>query len=227
MHLFTYNWVDGYAPGGSLVFDEAGNLYGGTPWGGANDTGIAFRLSQNQNGGWVEKILYTFYWGKKVNGSGAATLVFDGAGNLYGTAVSGGALGWGAAFELSPSADGTWTQTVLHSFYPNPTDGGVPNGSLILDGAGNLYGTTRYGGSGKYWCLFWNGGNDAASCGTVYELTPAGNGVWNESILFNFGAWTDGWMPTAGVIRDAAGNLYGTTPLQGSGDGGIVFEVTP
>jgi uncharacterized repeat protein (TIGR03803 family) len=227
LHLFSYNFIDGYAPTGSLVLDEAGNLYGGTPAGGTYDTGIAFRLSPNANGGWAEKVLYTFYWGKGVTGSGPATLIRDAAGNLYGTAIYGGASGWGAVFELSPAAGGTWTQTVLHSFTPSPLDGIEPNPNLIFDNAGNLYGATQYGGSGKYWCLTWGGGNEAASCGTVFELAPAGNGAWNETILYNFGAWTDGWLPNSGVIRDAAGNLYGTTILKGSAGGGIVFEITP
>ncbi len=227
LHLFSLNYVDGYAPAGSLIFDGEGNLYGGTPSGGAYYTGIAFRLSQNQNGGWVEDILYTFYWGKGVNGSGPATLIRDGAGNLYGTAAYGGAFNWGAAFELSPSSGTSYTQTILHSFYPDTFDGGVPNPSLTFDDAGNLYGATQYGGSGKYWCLAWGGGNDLASCGTVFKLTPAGDGSWSETILYNFGSSTDGWVPNAGVIRDASGNLYGTTPLKGNADGGIVFQITP
>lgn len=227
LHLFSFNYIDGYAPTGSLVFDEAGNLYGGTPAGGTYDTGIAFRLSPVANGGWMEKVLYTFYWGKGVNGSGPATLIRDAAGNLYGTAIYGGASGWGAVFELSPAAGGTWTQTVLHSFYPNTLDGGEPNPNLIFDNAGNLYGATQYGGSGQYSCLTWGGGNESASCGTVFELIPAGNGVWNESILYNFGSWTDGWLPNSGVIRDAAGNLYGTTILKGTAGGGVVFEIKP
>ena len=223
LHRFNYNGTDGYFPYGSLVFDAAGNLYGGTYDGGTYYDGIAFELTPNNRGGWTEKILYSFYWGKGVNGGGPGGLIFDAAGNLYGTTAAGGASNWGAVFELSPSAGGTWTQTILHSFYPNVTDGGVVNDGLVFDAAGNLYGTTRYGGAGTVTCIAWGGGNNTASCGTVFELTLAGS----ESILHNFGNGTDGEIPNGALIRDAAGNLYGTSRLGGTGTTGMAFEITP
>src|SRR5262249_38091842 len=144
------------------------------------------------------------------DGSGpSGGLVLDAAGNLYGTSLSGGNQqgqclsigGCGVVFELTPNQGGTWTQTTIHTF--NVGSGGIqPHSQLLLDSAGNLYGTTIYGG---------NGCGGFYSCGTVYELSPAGNGVWTETILYNFEGGTDGNYPQAGLIFDSAGNLYGTT----------------
>ena len=162
---------------------------------------------------WPEKVLFSF---NGTDGSGpTADLIFDAAGNLYGTA-GGGEYGAGTVFELTPTAGGGWTETVLHNF-GNGTDGAYPSGGLVFDAAGNLYGTTPDGGT--YSC-FGGGG-----CGTVFELTPAAGGSWTEQVLHNFNGVTDGYQPVAGLIFDAAGNLYGTTA--GGGPGGTVFELTP
>jgi uncharacterized repeat protein (TIGR03803 family) len=150
------------------------------------------------------------------------SLIFDAAGDLYGTSTGGGGNGY--VFELTPNGDGTWALSLLHSFFKNGTDGLHPYGSLILDAAGNLYGTTALGGSGA--CA-------GDGCGTVFELTPAGGGNWTETILHSFdNDGTDGYYPYAGMIFDAAGkNLYGTTNLGGSTcesrGCGTVFEITP
>jgi hypothetical protein len=224
LHYFSINTADGFGPAGNLQVDADGNLYGGTVWGGSFSNGVAFKLTQDANGGWTEKILYTFYWGKGVRSGGPAGLIRDGAGNLYGVTSDGGDADWGAVFELSPSGDGTWTLAYLHSFNASLSDGGTPNSGLYLDAAGNLYGTTQYGGSGTTQCITFGAGNESASCGVVYRLTLAGNGTWTETVLHNFGDYPDGLVPYAGVIADHAGNLYGTTAVGGNSNG-TVFEI--
>jgi len=139
-------------------------------------------------------------------------VIFDAAGNLYGTTDYGGADGFGTVYELSPVAGGGWTQTVLHS-YGNTGDGSFPQGNLVFDAAGNLYGTTYAGGAGSL------------SDGTVYKLTQSGS-TWAETILFSFDG-TDGQGPASGLILDGAGNLYGMTSAGGPSGGGVAFEVTP
>src|ERR1019366_7374688 len=140
-------------------------------------------------------------------------LVFDAAGNLYGTTLYGGTYAYGTAFELTPAGGGTWTEQVLHNFNSDGTDGNHPHAELILDAVGNLYGTTTNGGNIGY--------------GTAFELTPTAGGTWTEQVLHNFGSGTDGANPYAGLVRDAAGNLFGTTNSGGTNNYGTVFEITP
>lgn len=159
-------------------------------------------------GGWTERVLHNF--GNGVDGASPwAGLIIDATGNLYGTTHDGGTYGVGTVFELTPTGGGGWTEKVLHSF--NFTDGGGPYGGLVMDAAGNLYGTTYAGGSGGW--------------GTVFELTPTGGGGWTEKVLFSFGDIGGG--PYAGLIFDSAGNLYGTTIGGGTYGYGRVFELTP
>jgi uncharacterized repeat protein (TIGR03803 family) len=179
---------------------------------------------------WGErKILYSFT-GLADGNAPASGLVLDAAGNLYGTTPSGGSQagqclsigGCGVVFELTPNSDGTWTDTTIHTFV-GVADGIQPHGNLVLDGSGNLYGTTIYGG---------NGCTGYYSCGTVYELSPDGTGSWTETIIYTFKGGTDGNYPQAGLIFDSAGNLYGTTGFGANsacnGLGcGTVFELTP
>lgn len=202
LHRFTGN-LDGSSPSGGLVADPAGNLYGTTidDGGGAGGVGAVYEMTQS-NGSWTESIIYGF----AVNNGDAehpyGGVIFDSAGNLYGTSAYGGAYGNGTVFKLTPSANG-WTDTVLYSFQ-NSSDGGHPYGNLVFDRSGNLYGES------------YSGGLDNA--GTIFELTPSG-GSWTFQLLHSFG--TDG--PTlGGLIIDAAGNLYGTTYEPGS-----VFRLTP
>ncbi len=159
-----------------------------------------------------EKVLHSF----NSNGTDGirpqAGLIFDAAGNLYGTTSTGGTSDGGTAFELSPGAGGTWTEKVLWSF-GSGTDGANPIAGLVLDAAGNLYGTTYQGGT--------------SSSGTVFELTPGAGGTWTEHVLHNFGTGTDGVGPSARLIFDAAGNLYGTTYVGGTSSSGTAFELTP
>ncbi|MGA8763788.1 MAG: choice-of-anchor tandem repeat GloVer-containing protein [Candidatus Sulfotelmatobacter sp.] len=178
-----------------------------------------------------EKVLYSFTGGAD-GGAPIAGLVRDAAGNLYGATPGGGdteaepcqteITGCGVVFELTPGSGGTWTESVLHTFIPG-TDGINPFGNLIFDSVGNLYGTTQYGGTGCPGSFY--------GCGTVYELSPAGGGLWTETILFNFNV-TDGVYPPAGLVFDHAGNLYGTTgfganTLCNTLGCGTVFELTP
>jgi uncharacterized repeat protein (TIGR03803 family) len=161
------------------------------------------------------KTLHNFSGGKGNDGiSPLAGVVFDAAGNLYGTTDAAGGLGGGTVFKLTPNGDGTWTESKLYSFcsQPNCADGKAPYGDLILDHSGNLYGTTYKGG--------------AYGEGAVFELTPGSSG-WTETVLYSFTRGADGRLPLAGLIFDGNGNLYGTTIGGGSADAGVVFELTP
>jgi len=200
--------VDGWAPYAGLVFDAAGNLYGTGQNGGANGSGVVFKLAPNPDGTWTESVLHSFAY---TDGSFPAGLIFDAAGNLYGTTLQGGAAaGYGVVFKLKPNPDGTWTESVLHAFT------GGADGSLLYAGltlrAGALYGTTYEGGD----C-------SGFGCGVVFKLTPSSSG-WSETVLHTFLGF--GENPAAPVIFDPAGNLYGTT-TSGSTNKGLVFKLTP
>ncbi|MGA8876750.1 MAG: choice-of-anchor tandem repeat GloVer-containing protein [Candidatus Korobacteraceae bacterium] len=216
LHSFG-NGADGLTLYSGLISDAAGNLYGTTYYGGTYGYGTAFELTPAAGGGWTEQVLYSF----GTDGSDpSAGLIFDAAGNLYGTTYIGGGDYRGTVFELTPAAGGGWTEGVLHNF--TYYDGQQPWAGPIFDAAGNLYGTTYYGG------LYLACPGGASDCGTVFELMPGG-GRWGETILHNFGTGGDGFSPTAGLILDAAGNLYGTTYGGGTYNqyGGTVFELTP
>src|ERR1022692_2196052 len=212
LHSFNSNGTDGIHPQAGLIFDAAGNLYGTTSQGGSSSAGMVFELTPAGGGTWTEKVLYSFHGGAD-GSSPRAGLIFDAAGNLYGTTYNGGTTFAGTVFELTPTGGGTWTEKVLLSF-GNDVDGSNPQGELIFDGAGNLYATTKNGG----------GPNDA---GTVFELTPGAGGTWTEKVLWSFGTGTDGSDPFGALIFDAAGNLYGTTSLGGTSHSGTAFELTP
>jgi uncharacterized repeat protein (TIGR03803 family) len=230
--LYTFKGGDdGAGPSGELVFDASGNLYGTTVTGGkvggcvAGGCGTIFELKHNQDGTWTESILKKFDNGK-FGGDLEYGLVFDKAGNLYGTSWVGGDQG-GIIFELSPSSSGTWTETILYSFTfggGNAPPVSWPKGRIIFDDAGNIYGVLSVGGNG---C--------PSGCGAVYELSPASGGKWNLTILHEFaGPPFDGAGPAVGLIRDQAGNLYGITGDGGSGTGtgcnygcGTIFKMTP
>jgi uncharacterized repeat protein (TIGR03803 family) len=182
--LHTFNYSDGAYPQSNLTFDGAGNLYGTTLFMGGG-FGNVFELSPNGSGGWNETVLYRFAAGAD-GGYPFCPVIFDSAGNLYGTAQGGGAYGPGVVFELSP-AGANWKETVLYSF-AGGTDGGYPVTGLIMDPAGNLYGTTLYGGT--------------SNNGTVFELSPSG-GVWTERVIYNVDT------SYAGLTMDAAGNIFG------------------
>jgi uncharacterized repeat protein (TIGR03803 family) len=217
--LHAFIGAGGETPRAGLVFDAHGNLYGSTDTGGAYDGGTVFELTPDAGGKWTEKVLYSFCADPTSDCPDGvvpdSSLIFDSAGNLYGTTAGGGGENHlGVAFELSPTAQGGWTETVLHSFAGQGGDGTYPFGGLIFDSQGNLYGTTIYGGRfGR---------------GTVFELSPGAGGVWTETLLHAFG-FNDGGSPNAGLIFDSAGNLYGEGTSGGnpSCNCGIIFRLAP
>jgi uncharacterized repeat protein (TIGR03803 family) len=145
---------------------------------------------------------------KSEEGCPTGNLLLDSAGNLYGVTQDGGANGWGSVFELTPSGSG-WTESILYAFQ-GQNDGGAPYSGLIMDSAGNLYGTTAAAGANRQ--------------GVVFELKSSGGG-WSEQVLYTFQGGNDGGQPVAGLIFDSAGNLYGATASWGSGGGGTVFKL--
>ena len=210
--LYTFTGGnDGDRPSGDLLFDQTGNIYGTTGRGGATSNGVVFELTPSGNG-FTEDVLYTFTGGND-GGTPLSSVISDAAGNLYGTANSGGAFGFGTVFELTGSGPSRTEQT-LYSFQ-NGSDGASPVGGLIFDALGNLYGTTSSGGAG--------GG------GTVFKLTPSGGGSFTFTLLFSFTNSTllTGTGPQATLTMDAAGNIYGTTSRDGAFAQGSVFKLTP
>ena len=200
--------TDGVFPSNGMIFDSAGNLYSTTFGGGSlgvGGLGTVFQLAPSESG-WTENILYDFP-GSAGNPSGG--LIFDQQGNLYGVTTTGGSGGGGTVFELTLSS-GTWSLTTLYSFTGSPECG--PYGTLTMDAAGNLYGTT--------YCAGANG------AGNVFKLTST-DGSWTYSSLHDFTGGSDGGYPTSNVILDASNNLYGTAVLGGSEGKGVVWEIMP
>jgi uncharacterized repeat protein (TIGR03803 family) len=199
--------LDAAGPTGSLIFDAAGNLYGTTDWGGncvqGSCYGTVFELSPSANG-WTETVLYRFTGGSD-GANPEAGLTFDSTGDLYGAAYDGGTAGLGTVFMLSPRNNG-WVESTLYSFTGQNGDGALPSCTLVFDGSGDLYGTTSKGGLNG-----WSGP------GTVFKLSPSG-GVWKEGVIYTFKGQSDGANPTAGLVFDSSGDLYGTT--QNGGDSG-------
>ena len=199
--------TDGANPSISLIADTVGNLFGTTSDGGTGPCtggcGTVFELTPGPGGQWTKSVIYSFQGGTD-GVAPAAGLIFDQAGNLYGTTVVGGKDLDGTVFKLTPSGGG-WTETVLHSF-SDKKDGSYPTASLIFDNAGNLYGTTLFGGH--------------SHGGAVFKLSLSG-GVWTETLLHSFTGRKDGIDPAAALIMDQNGVLYGTTM------GGTLFRLTP
>ena len=210
IHNFGIGENDGLNPEGGLVFDSAGNLYGTTVGGGNLGLGTVFEISPNGSGGWTEQVLHNFGHGNDGNSPQGYNLIFDKAGNLYGTTNAGGTFDAGTVFEMSPNGSGGWTETNVH-FFGRGFDGVGPTSGLVFDSNGNLYGTTVEGGTNEV--------------GVTFEMTPNGSGGWLEHVTHNFGVLNDGAYPQAGVILDSAGNAYGTTGAGGVYTDGVVFEV--
>jgi uncharacterized repeat protein (TIGR03803 family) len=208
LHHFENNGEDGYYPSAALIFDSAGNLYGTTALGGASQGGTVFELMPAKGGTWKEKILYSFPYESEP----LAPVIFDAAGNLYGTTFYGGANGDGMVFKLAPGKDGDWTEKVLHSFDFNGEDGFSSRAGLVSDRSGNLYGTTVLGGTG---------GN-----GIVFEEARGKKGSWTENVLYSFTGQTDGGLANAPLVFDSSGSLYSTTVAGGSNGVGNVFKLT-
>jgi uncharacterized repeat protein (TIGR03803 family) len=200
LHKFTGS-PDGANPVyGNLIFDSQNNMYGTTNGGGPGNGGTVFQLTQS-GGSWTESVLFGFDEGadRPFN-----SVIFDSAGNLYGTASEGGSDGFGAVYELTKSGS-NWTYSDLHDF--TFEDGTTPEGGLIFDAAGNLYSTTALGLSG----------------GTAFELLPSGGG-WTIDVLQDLTGGVPG--PLAGLTLDSAGNLYGTNSTGVAHNNGYVFKLT-
>ena len=230
---------DGATPAGGLVIDVAGNLYGTTAYGGTGNCvllgilvgcGTVYELSPpaQKGGAWTETVLYSFPTAKQ-GYFPSGDLVFDSSGNLYGATIFGGGFGTtcngfyqycGAVFELSPpKTKGTqWTEKVLHGFRGG-THGAAPNGGLVLDSKGAIYGTTFGGGDESGEC-------GKGGCGTVFQLKPPTQkgGAWTGKVLFRFHG-PDGANPAAGLAFGTTGNLYGTASAGATGGNGAVFEL--
>jgi uncharacterized repeat protein (TIGR03803 family) len=223
LYNFAGGANDGANPMAGLIFDQNGNLYGTTRYGVDLTTctkgcGVVFELSP-ASGSWTEHLLYAFTNSNHDGREPEANLIFDSSGNLYGTTSGGGTnheTCCGTAFELSLGTGNTWSEKVLLYFPPNKSQGAYPSGPMAFDGSGNLYGVTPLGGQNQ--------------AGTVYELSPASGGIWNETVLYSFTTTANerggAAYPVGGVILDSSGNLYGT-----AGDGqsgfGTIFEITP
>jgi len=230
LYNFDLTGLSGRYSVAGLVRDAEGNLYGTTSQGGKGKAGTVFKLSPQSGGNWTVKLLHDFSEDDAKGSQPVAGVILDAAGNLYGTTQAGGAVtgacypgGCGTVFELSPQAGGGWSEKVLYSFLGKP-DGNLPTSSLAFDSAGNLYGTTQEGGD------YTLGECDSVGCGTVFELSSQSEGGWTEKVLYNFQGNPDGSSPRAGLVLDAAGNLYGTTFGGGNatcylGDCGTVFEL--
>jgi uncharacterized repeat protein (TIGR03803 family) len=219
LHNFTGQNGDGSGPQAALILDSSGNLYGTTLYGGGSKNcgdgcGTVFELERLSGGGWKELILHRF--GTTGDGAfpGVGALIMDNTGNLYGTTDVGGASGGGTVFKLTRGTNGLWTETILHNFVVGDGSGDHVSTGVVMDAAGNLYGTTIAGG------------DPLCDCGVVYKLAPNGNGTWTYTLLHTF-IGSDGAEPDANLIIDSKGNLYGTTPVGGAYGAGVVFEVTP
>ena|ERR1017187_893151 len=200
--LHTFQGSDGAYPYGNLVRDSGGSLYGTTSNGGTANAGVIYKLETTGK----YTVLYTF---TGMNGALPNGLIRDSTGNLYGTTEIGGRAGAGVVYEFDTSGQ----ETVLYSF-TGGADGAQPYAGVFRDSAGNLYGTTEYGGtSGSYNC--------PSGCGVVYKLDATGH----YTVLHSFTGGVAGGNTQAGVIRDSAGNLYGTTQYGGTVDQGVVYKV--
>jgi uncharacterized repeat protein (TIGR03803 family) len=210
---------DGLGPSAGVIMDAAGNLYGTTEYGGTYNAGIVFELrpvTAGPQGSWSSRILHTFGSfpndGKKTS---LGQLVVDQHGNLYGATNQGGSnicidVGCGTVFKLARvpvTPGGVWVETILYNFTSAAYG---PGGGVTFDRAGNLYGTTIYGGG--------------TGCGVVYELAAAQSGNWQYTLLHSF-LGSDGCQPDANLTLGPDGNLYGTTATGGAGGAGVVFEI--
>ncbi len=209
IHAFS-GGADGSGPGSRVAVDKRGNVYGMTPTGGTNGLGVVYVLRPRSSGGYAFRVIHTFTGGTDGSSGSAGRMVLRG-GRIFGAATTGGANGTGTVFQLTPTQGGEWDFKTLYSFHAAP-DGVFPYGALLFDSAGNIYGTTYYGGT--------NG------LGAVYKLSPTTSGEWNETVLYSFQTGSDGNSSISNLVSDAIGNLYGTTSEGGLGSG-TIFQLTP
>jgi len=214
IHTFTGGDDGSTGSAGRLILDHAGNLYGVATFGGANGHGVAFEITRGQTG-WTLLPLYAF----KDQPDGASPyggLIFDKAGNLYGTTYYAGVHDVGTVYKLT-HANGKWIETVLYSFKgrnKGSNDGSSPFSTLVSDQAGSLYGTTSAGGT-------------QCDCGVIFKVSPNANGTWTETVSYAFpGAPGAGYVYN-GMVADGAGNLYGATTHGGPANDGTIYKFTP
>ena len=210
IHAFTGGDDGSSGSAGRFILDHAGNLYGVATVGGAYGFGVAFELMRSQTG-WNLIPLYAF----KDQPDGALPyggLIFDKAGNLYGTTYYAGAHDVGTVYKLTHS-NGAWTETVLYSF-KGGTDGSSPIGAVVSDNAGNLYGTTSDGGTG-------------CACGVIFKLAHNANGTWTESVPYRFTGAPNAGFAYNGMVVDPAGSFYGATVHGGPTNDGTIYKFTP
>lgn len=213
---YKFTGPDGANPFGGLILDTQGNLYGTTTDGGTNGDGAIFKLTPSG----TETVLHSF---AGTDGQfPLAGVIRDAGGNFYGTTEGGGMFGEGTVYKLDTSGK----ETVLHDFSGSP-DGNFPDGALIMDAQGNLYGTTADGGNIATNC--------SAGCGTIFKVDSSGK----ETLLYEFCSkanCVDGYRPTGALAFDAQGNLYGSTVYGGTGQCrigstitgcGTIFKLTP
>ena len=202
---------DGWGPGGPVIFDSAGNIYGMTPDGGNAAQGTVYELSPKGKV-YRERLIHQFQGGKDGSTGSLGPLFMDGTGNMFGVTEVGSTHSAGTVFEISPTPGSGWKFHTIFQFRGMPAPGS-PYGGVIGDGKGNLYGTTYYGG--KY------------GLGTVFELSPNGKGGYKLQTLHAFAGGSDGSYPTSPLMFNASGDLYGMTSTGGypSCDCGTVFEI--
>jgi uncharacterized repeat protein (TIGR03803 family) len=210
-----YNFALNEQPRAGLALGQDGSLYGATAYGGKFGNGVVYKLTPTSGGGWSHSVIYNFTGGAA--GASPAGLLFDGEGNLYGTAGGGKGctFGCGIVFKLiRPQPGGQWKEAVLYKFIGG-MDGSSPNAGLVFDKNGNLFGTTVSGGG-------------ACDCGVVFEISADSPGKWNETTIHAFTGAPDGSVPFAGVTFSPSGLLYGATSQGGSSSCacGTVFELT-
>lgn len=206
-----YNFTgqaDGGNPYAGVTLDAAGNIYTTTPAGGSTGNGAVVQVTHSGSS-WIEHTLYDFQGGMD-GGAPFDGVIVDPSGNLFGATSYGAAHGGGGVYEMMPSAQG-WKFTSVSNFPGGPASG--PWGKLLMDAAGNLYGTTQ-------------GNSNLGDYGTAFKLTRSGNG-WTETILHRFTGGTDGSTPYSNLVQDGSGNLYGTTNLGGANGFGVVFKIAP
>jgi uncharacterized repeat protein (TIGR03803 family) len=219
--LANFNPTVGYSPPAPPIWDGKGNLFGTTTDGGisqpacwtSNGCGVIFEITPNGDGTWAYHILHRFASYPTDGRTPYGGLVMDVSGNFYGTTEYGGSKRNGTVFKLS-SVSGHWKKTVVYDF-PDWHNGALPNSTLVLDKAGNLYGI---GGGGNQGC-------GPYTCGVVFKLAPQKNGQWKYSPVHKFSG-PDGNFPV-GVIVDDKGNIFGTTANGGTYNSGVAFEITP
>ena len=210
IHSFTGS-PDGASPLDGLVLDGTGKLYGTTSAGGVGGWGTIYQLTSTASG-WIESVLHNFQ-----NGTDGripiSNMIFDDSGNLYGVTETGGGDRGATLFDLMLQSDGIWQFNTLFAF-PGPrwSDPYWTHASVVMDSAGNLYGTNCTGGAYKW--------------GSVFKLTRS-NGAWTYTSLHEFTGGDDGGTPFGNLSLDSNGNLYGTTYAGGLNGNGVVFELTP